>query len=227
MPSVACQPGDPTGPQDCARADRPKALPFPAQSEPMTRPLRIVAVSGGLQRPSRAATLAEHLLDLIGEDVACAPQLIELGELAPQLAGALWRSQLPEAVERQLVTVEQADVLVVVTPVYRGSYTGLFKHFFDFIEQDALVDTPILLAATGGSERHALVIDHQLRPLFSFFQARTLPLGVYATDRDFAEGRVHDEALIQRARLAVQRALPVLALSHRAAPAIAETAAIL
>jgi FMN reductase len=111
-------------------------------------------------------------------------------------------------VERQLVAVEQADVLVVATPVYRGSYTGLFKHFFDFIDQDALVDTPILLAATGGSERHALVIDHQLRPLFSFFQARTLPLGVYATDRDFAEGRVHNEALIQRARLAVQRAMP-------------------
>ena len=184
----------------------------------MTRPLRIVAVSGGLQRPSRAATLAEHLLDLIGESVPCDGHLIELGELAPQLAGALWRSQLPETVERQLAAVEQADVLVVATPVYRGSYTGLFKHFFDFIHQDALVDTPILLAATGGSERHALVIDHQLRPLFSFFQARTLPLGVYATDRDFAEGRVHDEALIQRARLAVQRAMPLLALSHRAAP---------
>ncbi|MBF9139886.1 FMN reductase, partial [Stenotrophomonas sp. 232] len=177
---------------------------------------------------SRAAALAEHLLDLIGEDIHSEQQLIELGELAPQLAGALWRSQLPEAVERQLVAVEQADVLVVATPVYRGSYTGLFKHFFDFIDQDALVDTPILLAATGGSERHALVIDHQLRPLFSFFQARTLPLGVYATDRDFAEGRVHNDALIQRARLAVQRAMPLLALSHRAAPpATAEATATL
>lgn len=193
----------------------------------MTRPLRIVAVSGGLQRPSRAATLAEHLLDLIGEVVPCDQHLIELGELAPQLAGALWRSQLPETVERQLAAVEQADVLVVATPVYRGSYTGLFKHFFDFIDQDALVDTPILLAATGGSERHALMIDHQLRPLFSFFQARTLPLGVYAIDRDFADGRVHDEALIQRARLAVQRAMPLLALSHRAAPAPLVAAAAL
>ncbi|WP_188247448.1 FMN reductase [Stenotrophomonas maltophilia] len=188
------------------------------------RPLRIVAVSGGLQRPSRAATLAEHLLGLIGENMRSEQQLIELGELAPQLAGALWRSQLPEVVERQLVAVERADVLVVSTPVYRGSYTGLFKHFFDFIDQDALVDTPILLAATGGSDRHALVIDHQLRPLFSFFQARTLPLGVYATDRDFAEGRVHNEALIQRARLAVQRAMPLLALSHPRAPLAAAEA---
>ena len=116
------------------------------------RPLRIVAVSGGLQRPSKAATLAEHLMGLIGEDIHSEQHLVELGELAPQLAGALWRSQLPDTVERQLTTVEQADVLVVSTPVYRGSYTGLFKHFFDFVHQDALVDTPILLAATGGSE---------------------------------------------------------------------------
>ncbi|WP_204318603.1 NAD(P)H-dependent oxidoreductase, partial [Klebsiella aerogenes] len=72
------------------------------------------------------------------------------------------RNQLPAAVERELAAVEQADVLVMATPVYRGSYTGLFKHFFDFIEQDALIDKPILLAATGGSERHALVIEHQL-----------------------------------------------------------------
>ncbi|OWQ71491.1 FMN reductase [Stenotrophomonas maltophilia] len=190
------------------------------------RPLRIVAVSGGLQRPSRAATLAEHLLGLIGDNMRSEQQLIELGELAPQLAGALWRSQLPEVVERQLVAVERADVLVVSTPVYRGSYTGLFKHFFDFIDQDALVDTPILLAATGGSDRHALVIDHQLRPLFSFFQARTLPLGIYATDRDFADGRVHSDALIERARLAVRRAMPLLALPRHRATAL-ETAAAL
>lgn len=183
----------------------------------MIRPLRIVAVSGGLQRPSRAAVLAQHLLDLIGENIPCEPHLVELGQLAPQLAGALWRTQLPDIVERELARVEQADMLVVATPVYRGAYTGLFKHFFDFIDQDALVDTPILLAATGGSERHALVIDHQLRPLFSFFQARTLPLGVYATDHDFADGRVDNGALIQRARLAVQRAMPLLLLPRRVA----------
>jgi NAD(P)H-dependent FMN reductase len=78
---------------------------------------------------------------------------VELGQLAPQLAGAVWRSQLPGTVERELAAVEQADVLVVATPVFRGAYTGLFKHFFDFVHQDALIDKPVLLAATGGSER--------------------------------------------------------------------------
>ncbi|WP_431260175.1 FMN reductase [Roseateles chitinivorans] len=189
----------------------------------MTRPLRLVAVSGGMQRPSKSAALAEHLLDLIAEAVPVEQHLIELGPLAPQFAGAVWRSQAPAAVERELVAVEQADVLVVATPVFRGSYTGLFKHFFDFIDQDALIDKPVLLAATGGSERHALVIDHQLRPLFSFFQARTLPLGVYATDKDFIDYRLRDEALLQRAALAVQRALPLIDLTrHAKAPAARE-----
>jgi len=190
----------------------------------MTHSLRLVAVSGGLQRPSRAAALAEHLLDLLADQVPCEQRLIELGQLAPRLAGAVWRSQLPDTVENDLAAVEQADILVVATPVYRGSYTGLFKHFFDFIHQDALIDKPVMLAATGGSERHALVIDHQLRPLFSFFQARTLPLGVYATDKDFADYRVQDLALLERARLAVQRALPFIELMRHSRTAAAEEA---
>ncbi|SEL91589.1 FMN reductase [Pseudoxanthomonas sp. GM95] len=189
------------------------------QSKP---PLRVVAVSGGLQRPSKATALAEHLLELMADRVACRPHLVELGRLAPHFSGALWRSQLPKAVERELAAVEQADVLIVTTPVYRGAYTGLFKHFFDFIHQDALIDTPVLLAATGGSERHALMIDHQLRPLFSFFQARTLPLGVYATDRDFVDYRLHDEALIARTKLAVQRAMPLIAATRPAAAIVTE-----
>ncbi|TDS73356.1 FMN reductase [Comamonas sp. JUb58] len=185
----------------------------PSLKATMTTPLRVVAVSGGIQRPSKSAALAAHLLDLIADEVPSQQTVVEMAALAPQLAGAVWRSQLPSAVEQALLAVEQADVLVVATPVFRGSYTGLFKHFFDFIDQDALIDKPVLLAATGGSERHALVIDHQLRPLFSFFQARSLPLGVYATDKDFVDHRLHNPDLLARARLAVQRAKPLLALA--------------
>ena len=163
-------------------------------------------------------------MDLVAGEFLCEQRLVELGQLAPQLAGAVWRSQLPDAVERELAAVEQADIVVVATPVYRGAYTGLFKHFFDFIDQDALIDKPILLAATGGSERHALMIDHQLRPLFSFFQARTLPLGVYATDKDFLDYRLQSEALTERAALAVQRALPLIGLTRQARSAIADLA---
>lgn len=179
------------------------------------RPLRVVAVSGGLQRSSKSTLLAQHLLSGIGKVLPCQAQLVTIGELAAQFAGASLRTQLPQAVEQALAVVEQADMLVVATPVFRGAYTGMFKHFFDHIHQDALIDKPILLAATGGSQRHALMIDHQLRPLFSFFQARTLPLGVYATDSDFEQGQLCNSDLLVRAQLAVERALPVIELTAR------------
>ncbi|NLP82099.1 FMN reductase, partial [Acinetobacter baumannii] len=116
-------------------------------------------------------------------------------------------------VQAELAAIESADVLVVGSPVYRGSYTGLFKHLFDLVHHEALIDVPVLLAATGGSDRHALVIDHQLRPLFSFFQARTLPLGVYASEQDFSGHEITSQALRERIALAVARALPLLSAS--------------
>lgn len=167
-----------------------------------------------MQSPSRSAALAAYLQELIAQQTPCERHLVELGRIAPQFAGTIRRTELPDAVEQELLAVEQADILVVTTPVYRGAYAGLFKHFFDFIDQDALIDKPVLLGATGGSERHALVIEHQLRPLFSFFQSRTLPLGVYATDKDFEGYRLQDAALLARAELAVQRALPLIELAR-------------
>lgn len=189
-------------------------------TEQSLRPLRVVAVSGGLQRSSKSTVLAQHLLCGIGKALPCQAQMVTIGELAAQFAGASLRTQFPLVVEQALAAVEQADMLVVATPVFRGAYTGMFKHFFDHINQDALIDKPILLAATGGSQRHALMIDHQLRPLFSFFQARTLPLGVYATDSDFEQGQLSNPALLERAQLAVERALPVFELSCRQLAAV-------
>ena len=185
----------------------------------MTQALKVVAVSGSLQRPSRTLALVEHLVELIGEAVPVQTHLIELGVVGPRLAGALARNQLPADVEAEIAAVESADLLVVASPVYRATYSGLFKHFFDFVHHEALIDVPVLLAATGGSERHALMIDHQLRPLFSFFQARTLPIGVYATDKDFTHYQLTDEAVLARAALAVKRAVPLLSLRSTAGAA--------
>src|SRR5690606_10239807 len=117
---------------------------------------------------------------------------------------------LPLHVEEQLVAIERADLLIVGSPVYRASFTGLFKHLFDFVGQYDLVGKPVLLAATGGGERHALMIEHQLRPLFAFFQALTLPLGVYASNGDFDGYRVNSDVLSARIALAADRALPLV-----------------
>ena len=92
---------------------------------------------------------------------------------------------------------------MVGSPTYKGSYTGLFKHFFDLVDPSALRGKPILLTATGGGERHALIVEHQLRPLFGFFEAFALPTAIYATDKDFRDGVLHTEAILKRASQAV------------------------
>lgn len=180
----------------------------------MSRKVKVVAVSGSVQSPSRTLVLVEQLLAALAEVVPVDVHLIKLEDLAPAIGGVSYRDQLPGTVQAELAAIESADVLVVASPVYRGSYTGLFKHLFDLVHHEALIDVPVLLAATGGSDRHALVIDHQLRPLFSFFQARTLPLGVYASEQDFSGYEITSNALRERIALAAARSLPLLVAPH-------------
>jgi FMN reductase len=184
----------------------------------MTNKLSVVAVSGGLQRPSRTLVLVEEILAALSDLLPIDIHLIELGLLVPELGRSVYRNQVPADLEAHLKAIETADALVVASPVFRASYTGLFKHLFDLVHQDALVETPVLLAATGGSERHALVIEHHLRPLFSFFQASTLPIGVYASERDFTGYTLTSPALRDRIALAADRAVPWL---HGARAAVA------
>jgi FMN reductase len=190
-----------------------------------SRPLRVVAVSGSLTAPSRTTALVEAITAAFAQAIPAETHLITLQELGPHLGGALTRKQLPEVAEAELQRIENADLLVVASPVYRASFTGLFKYLFDFVDQYALVDTPVLLAATGGSERHALIIEHQLRPLFGFFQSLALPVGVYAHDSDFADYRVADEGLIERIEKAVARALPLVRSSFEERETIERTLA--
>lgn len=176
-----------------------------------TAPLNIVAVSGGLNALSKTESLVQNILDELAHATPLTVHFIKLSEIGPLLSGAVYRNQLPVSIQADLEAIESADALVIGTPVYRASFTGLFKHLFDFVDQSALVDVPVLLAATGGSERHALVLEHQLRPLFSFFEAQTLPIGVYATDKDFNPAyTIVSTELQDRIQLAVNRALPIL-----------------
>lgn len=175
----------------------------------MSRPLNVVALSGGTWRPSRTLVLTQALLAELSGHLSFNAHLIELGDIARPVGAALSRQELPAEVEAELQAIENADLLIVAAPVYRGSYPGLLKHLFDLIDLNALIDTPVLLAATGGSERHALVLDHQLRPLFSFFQALTLPIGVYATEADFSNYQITSDLLKARIQLAAERAAPL------------------
>lgn len=183
----------------------------------LDRPLSVVGVSGSTHSPSRTTALVSSILDVVARDRAVETHLVEVDRIGPGLAGTVRRSELADEVQEELARIESADLLVVASPVYRASYTGLFKHLFDFVEQYALVGTPVLLAATGGSERHGLMIEHQLRPLFGFFQSLTLPNGIYASDADFTDYRISNDELHERIETAVARALPVVA---RVAPEV-------
>lgn len=174
------------------------------------RPLRVVGVSGSLHEPSRTTALVRAILDEVEERAGSETSLIEVARLGPSFAGALRRDEVAPEVEQALQLIESADLLVAASPVYRASFTGLFKHLFDFVGQYELVGTPVLVAATGGGERHALILEHQLRPLFGFFQALTLPLGVYASDTDFDDYRLASPEVRRRVSQAVGRSLPLI-----------------
>ncbi|SFR73809.1 FMN reductase [Agromyces sp. CF514] len=180
--------------------------------------INIVAVSGSLHAPSKTTVLTREILEGFatalrsgsGRDLEIETHLIELSEIGPEFAGVLSRDALPPAAEEALRRIESATLLIVASPVYRASFTGLFKHVFDFVGQYALIDKPVLLAATGGSDRHSLILEHQFRPLFSFFQALTLPIGVYASDTDFVDYQVDSADLRARIDQAIDRGLPVV-----------------
>jgi len=148
--------------------------------------LRLVTVSGSLRDPSTTSALLGAIAAEVGAHAAVTAHAVELGSLASDLAVAVTGGGASPAVDAALTAVADADVLVVATPIYRGSYTGLFKVFFDLVHQDALEGTPVLLAAGGGNDQHSLAIDHELRPLFAFFRAATAPVGVYARPGDYA-----------------------------------------
>lgn len=178
--------------------------------------MRVVAIAGSVSNPSRTAELVRAIADQIANVIDVDLQQIELSETAPVLFRAL-RSDKLDAEGRFIIdTIEAADVLVVGSPVYRASYTGALKHLFDLVDYRALKGKRVLLAATGGTPLHGLMIDHQLRPLFAFFNALTLPTAVYATDVDFTGYRLDSSAVQSRIERAVEELVAVLpAAVHR------------
>ena len=94
--------------------------------------------------------------------------------------------------------VVEADALIIGTPMYRGSYTGLLKNLFDVIPNDALHGKAVGLIATGGTDHHYLAIEHELKPVIGFFSGHAIPGGVYANNEHYANGDLVDEGVLDR-----------------------------
>jgi FMN reductase len=154
---------------------------------------KIAVIAAGVSTPSSTRMLADRLAAAVGEALRSAGvpaqvEIVELREHARALADAIVTGFPAGGLRDAIRTVTAADAVVAVTPVFAASYSGLFKTFVDVLEPDALAGKPVLLAATAGTARHSLVIEHAMRPLFSYLRALTVPTGVFAAPEDWAGG---------------------------------------
>lgn len=165
----------------------------------------VLVISAGLSQPSSTRLLADQLADATraavggrGESVDI--EFVELRELAVEMAQTMVSGNRPTpglaSVKERIAAV---DGIIAVTPVFTASYSGLFKTFVDLLDKDSLVGKPVLVAATAGTPRHSLVLEHAMRPLFAYLRARVVPTAVFAATEDFGgdvdlERRVHRAA---------------------------------
>jgi FMN reductase len=174
----------------------------------------IVGISGSFHIPSKTRILVEEAVGRTVTRYRHSAEVYDLSQFGPDLGNARSFSDLDEPTRYIIDRIVHAKALVIASPVYKGSYPGLFKHLFDLFDPSWLAGKPILLAATGGGDKHALVIEHQLRPLFAFFEAQTLATGVYVSERDFSEGALTSQAAISRLDKAVNQFSPYLDVDH-------------
>jgi FMN reductase len=174
---------------------------------PSTSSRRIVVVQAGLGQPSTTRLLAERLANasedaLLERGDEAEVVFVDLREHAHDLANALLTGFATGRLREALDAVGAADAVIAVTPVFQASYSGLFKTFVDVLDDGALRGTPVLLAATAGTARHSLVLEHAMRPMFSYLKAVTVPTAVFAASEDWGTGGAMDAGLSSRITVA-------------------------
>jgi FMN reductase len=160
----------------------------------------IAVVSAGLSQPSSTRLLADQLATATARALPAGTQVvtIELRELAHDIVNNLLTGFPGPALAQAIGQVLRADGLIAVTPLYSGSYNGLFKSFFDVLDPGMLAGKPTLIAATGGTARHSLALEHAIRPLLSYLRAVTVPTAVFAATEDWGSAGSSGSALTAR-----------------------------
>ncbi|MFC8848614.1 MULTISPECIES: FMN reductase [unclassified Micromonospora] len=183
----------------------------------------LAVVSAGLSQPSSTRLLADQLAaatrdELAGRGVEVQLRPIELRDHAHDVVNHLLTGFPPPALRDALDTLAAADGVVAVTPIFNASYSGLFKSFFDVLDAATLVDRPVLIAATGGTARHSLALEHAVRPMFAYLKAVVVPTAVFAATEDWS-GATAEGALRSRIVRAAGELADQVARRHPAAPA--------
>jgi FMN reductase len=185
----------------------------------------LVVVSAGLSQPSTTRLLADRLSAAVERhlrDGGVEPnvEVIELREHAQDLTNNLLTGFPSPRLQAAIDAMLSADGLIAVTPIFSASFSGLFKLFFDVVARDGLAGKPSLIAATGGTPRHSLAVEHALRPLFAYLNAAVVATGVYAAAEDWGGGGLTaDGSLVERIdRAASELATAIVARPHPAQP---------
>jgi FMN reductase len=185
----------------------------------------VVVVSAGLGQPSTTRLLADRLAAAVERhlrDAGIEPrvEVVELRDHAQDLANHLVTAFPSPKLQTAIDAVLGADGLIAVSPIFSASFSGLFKLFFDVVERDGLAGTPTLIAATGGTARHSLALEHALRPLFAYLNAATVATSVFAAAEDWgAAGVAADASLVERIdRAARELAVAMAARAPRTRP---------
>ena len=157
-----------------------------------TERFRLVLVSAGTSDPSSTRLLADRTADRVtalaarrGHEVTVGA--IELREIAADISTALVSQLITPRLQQAITALAEADGIVAAAPVYKASPSGLFSSFFHVLDNDLLIGKPVVLAATAGTARHALVADDQMRPMFAYLRTMTAPTSLFAAPEDWSD----------------------------------------
>lgn len=180
----------------------------------------LVAISAGLSQPSSTRMLADRLaaasvsqLEQLGTDVSV--QTFELRDVAGDIMNNMLTGFPSPKLEKVIDAVASADGLIAVTPIFTTSYSGLFKSFFDVIDNEALSGLPVVIAATAGTPRHSLALDYAIRPMFTYLHAVVVPTAVFAASEDWGSGADTVKTLPERIERAAAELAPLVQASTR------------
>lgn len=154
---------------------------------------RVAAVGAGLSTPSSTRMLVDRLVEatlgqLQDHGIEASADVFELRDYAHDVTDNLLTGFATPKLESMINAVVSADAVIFATPIFSTSYSGLFKSFIDVLDKEALLDTPVLLAATAGTPRHSLAIDYAMRPLFAYLHADPVSTAVFAASADWGGG---------------------------------------
>jgi FMN reductase len=152
---------------------------------------RLVVVSAGTSDPSSTRLLADRTAQRVTELAATrghtvTVSAVDLREISTDITTALVSQLVTAKLQKVITALGEADGIIAAAPVYKAGPSGLFTSFFQVLDNDLLIAKPVVLAATAGSSRHALVVDEQMRSLFAYMRALTLPTSVFAAPEDWA-----------------------------------------